>query len=59
MEKNNSVSLKWTALAVHNNKTEIIDRFLHDGKWVEDVGENAENFNRYYANVGKARERER
>jgi hypothetical protein len=41
-----------------NNKTEIIDCFLHDGKWVEDVGENAENFNRYYANVGKATEGE-
>jgi hypothetical protein len=39
-----------------NNKNEIVDRFLHDGKWVETDGENAENFNQYYANVGRATE---
>ena len=39
-----------------NNKNDIIDCFLHDGKWVENEGENAENFNRYYANVGRATE---
>ena len=41
-----------------NNKTGIVDCFLHDGKWVEDEGENAENFNHYYANVGRATEGE-
>jgi hypothetical protein len=35
-----------------SNKHDIIDRFLVQGRWIEDKQENANHFNDYYASVG-------
>ena len=36
-----------------NNKTDITTDFFYQGQWINDPLTNANNFNHYYANVGK------
>ena len=36
-----------------NNKEDTTTGFHYEGRWVEDAQENAENFNKYLANIGK------
>ena len=36
-----------------NNKDEVTTGFYYSGKWVENDQENADNFNDFYAKVGK------
>ena len=41
------------AINKKNNKTEITTDFLYQGQWINDPLTNANNFNQYYANIGK------
>ena len=41
------------AINKKNNKTEITTDFLYQGQWINDPQTNANNFNHYYANIGK------
>ena len=47
----------WTivreATSKTNNKEDLTTGFHHQGKWIENAQENAENFNEYLARIGK------
>ena len=56
-ESMGNIKMHWTMVREvtdkTNNKEDITTSFHYEGRWVENAHENAENFNKYLANIGK------